>query len=589
MAKRLVRFGVIVFAAVAVCLVFAAEARKSSVDPYKVLGVQRNASQRDIQKAFHKLSLKYHPDKNKSKGAQAKFEEINNAYEILSDEERRKNYDLYGDENPGPSFDTGNTGNHGGYHHFTSGGADENGFKFRPDDWQNMGGQGKSQSFSFSFGGPSGGNSFGFGLNDLFSNFFGRDMSKGPKFEGSSGSRDSDYGGFHSSTDFPKSTAKNIQVVDSSVFEREINNEGVTWLLVSYGPSMPLDRQQELILEEVASSLKGALKVGKVNCESNKSFCKNHGIYPRQAPRAFIYSFRDVDSGYFVEFDGEVNAKRLKSFCQDNLPRVSKHINLDTFDVSFGAGGRLPHVMLLSTRKEAPTIWRALSGLYRKRFVFYHTQVLDVSNPAVKRLGVDAVPALVGWLSNGEKHVIKTGITVKGLESAVQELSVLLNGFEKKNKKVSSSQAKKQEAESSRKDIPLLTASNFNSICGETTPVCIIGAYRSSKARKNLESILLMVSQKTMSRRQSLSSESKDPASHAMLDAVKQQAFLDAFGDDSGFSSADELLLAYKPRKGKYAAVEGSSVTLEEAEIFVGSVLSGDIQFKKVRRKPKLN
>lgn len=61
-----------------------------TVDPYKVLGVEKNASQREIQKAFHKLSLQYHPDKNKNKGAQEKFAEINNAYEILSDEEKRK-------------------------------------------------------------------------------------------------------------------------------------------------------------------------------------------------------------------------------------------------------------------------------------------------------------------------------------------------------------------------------------------------------------------------------------------------------------------------------------------------------------------
>ncbi|KAL7588542.1 hypothetical protein Lser_V15G41069 [Lactuca serriola] len=48
-----------------------------SLDPYKVLGVEKDASWRQIQKAFHKLSLQYHPDKNKNKGAQEKFEEIN--------------------------------------------------------------------------------------------------------------------------------------------------------------------------------------------------------------------------------------------------------------------------------------------------------------------------------------------------------------------------------------------------------------------------------------------------------------------------------------------------------------------------------
>ncbi|KAJ8749733.1 hypothetical protein K2173_012284 [Erythroxylum novogranatense] len=61
-----------------------------TIDPYKVLGIEKNASQWEIQKAFHKLSLQYHFDKNKNKGAQEKFAEINNAYEILYDEEKGK-------------------------------------------------------------------------------------------------------------------------------------------------------------------------------------------------------------------------------------------------------------------------------------------------------------------------------------------------------------------------------------------------------------------------------------------------------------------------------------------------------------------
>lgn len=91
-------------------LCFLLELEAKTFDPYKVLGVDKTASQREIQKAFHKLSLQYHPDKNKAKGAQEKFSQINNAYEILSDEEKRKNYDLYGDEKGNPGFQTGYPG-----------------------------------------------------------------------------------------------------------------------------------------------------------------------------------------------------------------------------------------------------------------------------------------------------------------------------------------------------------------------------------------------------------------------------------------------------------------------------------------------
>ncbi|CAL5420361.1 unnamed protein product [Camellia sinensis] len=220
-----------------------------------VLGVERNASQYQIQKAFDKLSLQYQPNKNKNKGAQEKFAKINNAYDILSDEEKRKNYDLYGVEKGNPGFDAGNAGDQGGYTYFTSG-PRQNGFNFRPNEWQNMGG------------------------------------------------------------------------------------------------------------------------------------------------------------------------------------------------------------------------------------------VRDVSDPAARKLGVDALPAVVGWLSNGEKHTLKTRISVKDVKSAVEDLSALLDGFEKRNKKTASSQAKKPHSEAGDKQIPLLTPFNFDALCGDTAPVCIIGAFRSSKARGKLETIL---------------------------------------------------------------------------------------------------
>lgn len=66
-------------------------------DYYKTLGVARDASQDAIKKAFRKLALKYHPDRNKGKpGAEEAFKTINEAYAVLSDPEKRKQYDMYG-------------------------------------------------------------------------------------------------------------------------------------------------------------------------------------------------------------------------------------------------------------------------------------------------------------------------------------------------------------------------------------------------------------------------------------------------------------------------------------------------------------
>ncbi|DAC72389.1 MAG TPA: molecular chaperone DnaJ [Thermoplasmata archaeon] len=65
-------------------------------DYYEILGLERSASKDDIKKAYRKLALKYHPDKNKEKGAEEKFKEISEAYGVLYDDEKRKMYDQHG-------------------------------------------------------------------------------------------------------------------------------------------------------------------------------------------------------------------------------------------------------------------------------------------------------------------------------------------------------------------------------------------------------------------------------------------------------------------------------------------------------------
>jgi molecular chaperone DnaJ len=65
-------------------------------DYYKILNVDRNASKADIKKAYRKLALKYHPDKNKEKGSDEKFKQISEAYAVLFDDEKRAMYDQYG-------------------------------------------------------------------------------------------------------------------------------------------------------------------------------------------------------------------------------------------------------------------------------------------------------------------------------------------------------------------------------------------------------------------------------------------------------------------------------------------------------------
>ncbi|MEN9604493.1 MAG: hypothetical protein RJB39_178 [Candidatus Parcubacteria bacterium] len=93
-------------------------------DYYKILGVEKSASQDEIKKAFRKLALEHHPDKNG--GKDEKFKEINEAYSTLSDAKKRQQYDTFGSAGPGAGFGGGNYGGGGGQ---GFGGFDFSGFQ----------------------------------------------------------------------------------------------------------------------------------------------------------------------------------------------------------------------------------------------------------------------------------------------------------------------------------------------------------------------------------------------------------------------------------------------------------------------------
>ena len=123
-------------------------------DYYKTLGVEKNVSKDDLKKAFYKLAHKYHPDKNKgNEEASKKFKEASEAYSVLSDDNKRAQYDRFGSAGPGGAgFNAGQ----GGFQGFNGG--------------QGFGGFDFSQ---FTQGQGFNGQTFEFDLGDLFGEFFG--------------------------------------------------------------------------------------------------------------------------------------------------------------------------------------------------------------------------------------------------------------------------------------------------------------------------------------------------------------------------------------------------------------------------------
>lgn len=117
-------------------------------DYYKMLGVEKSASQADIKKAYRALAKKYHPDKNKGdKAAENKFKDISEAYEVLGDKDKRAQYDQLG----------------ANWRQFQQGGGPSGG------RYQSYGGGFSQQDINDMFGGGGGGG----GFSDFFEQFFG--------------------------------------------------------------------------------------------------------------------------------------------------------------------------------------------------------------------------------------------------------------------------------------------------------------------------------------------------------------------------------------------------------------------------------
>lgn len=106
-------------------------------DYYEVLGVSKGASSEELKKAYRKLALEWHPDRNKSSNAHDKFKEINEAYEVLSDPKKRETYDQFGHAAAGQ----GPFGGSGGYrqgpftYYYSTGGGGQQGNPFEGFDF----------------------------------------------------------------------------------------------------------------------------------------------------------------------------------------------------------------------------------------------------------------------------------------------------------------------------------------------------------------------------------------------------------------------------------------------------------------------
>jgi len=389
----------------------------SKEDYYKILGVKRNASEREIKKAFKKLSLKYHPDKNKDKSEWAKnmFIKVANAYEVLSDPEKRKIYDKYGEEGVKEQTARENSGQQGGH-----------------------------------FGG-FGGFNMGGDFDEIFSQFMG------------GGRGHQRHGGFHNQRQhfqeeeeeekdlFPNTDVINLSMDSISKLyrRREI------WFVLFYkGADKDLKNMIEL-WKTLAEKVYGIFKVAAINCKKDEEICEEFDVHSTP----LIVYFPEGSQPEEV-YRGLKTWEAIFKFGASKMQSFVRVINSNNYGDFINENPTQHKVILFTQRKSTPPLFKALSKHFKDKLNF--GEIRQSEKELAQRFDIKAFPSVL-VISDGENY---KGVKYEGALTR-DALEKLLNQY--------AYTPKKKEENATVKE---LTNDNYNKyrLCNESDNknICVI-------------------------------------------------------------------------------------------------------------------
>ena len=304
-------------------------------DYYKLLGVKRSATKSEIRRAFKKLSLKYHPDKNKDnpEKAKAKFIKIANAYEVLNDDKLRKIYDEQGEE----------------------------GVK------QHQQG-----------GGQHGGN-----FQDIFNFFFrGANMN----FQNQEGPEKN----FFENTDVLTLKMENISKLLS---RRKI------WFVYFFKSKDEGFENMNNKIKEISSQCYGIFNFGAVNCKDDEEICEEYSVYSTPKIVYFPESANEVEE----EYKGNIDFQSIFKYGAKLMQNFVRVINKDNYNDFITSYPERYHVLLFTTKKTTPPLFKSLSKDYLNHLSF--GEVRQTENELIKTFNVDKFPTLM-VLTNYETNEV---------------------------------------------------------------------------------------------------------------------------------------------------------------------------------------
>lgn len=316
-------------------------------DYYKILGVPRNADDKTLKRAFKKLSLKYHPDKNKDnpEWAKEKFVEVANVYEVLSDPKQREIYDKYGEEGVNQQQQRDAQGGGGGFH------------GMNPDDIFNQffGGGGGGGGFHFNFGGGHPGGHRG---------HHQQQQQQRPV------------------NHFENSDVTELNVQSISQFYRR----NIVWVVFFYKPSDPQLKEKAEEIKTLAEKMHGIIGVGVADCEEDEEICEEFIAYDTPSLKIFTEKMRD---------DGELYKGKIawKSISNAATSKMESFVSIVTESNYLDFMNREKDnfkVLLFSSKKSVPAIYKALSK--------FSTQIsygfVRQSDNLTKQFQISTVPSL---------------------------------------------------------------------------------------------------------------------------------------------------------------------------------------------------
>lgn len=366
-------------------------------DYYKILGLSRNASSKDIKAAYRKLALKYHPDKveeaDKEK-AEGIFVRVSEAYAILSDDDKRKVYDKHGKKGL-EMMERGMDPESQGF-----GGFGDAGGGFGPGN----------TNFKVRFNGGSAGHNFNFDPFSMFNEMFGGAGGfEGIKVE---------FGG-------PGMGQQRQQRKPKPAVELFKNNQNITrlgspkfpdessrylWLIAFYDYQHDHAEKVQGPVEKLATKVRGTYKIGALNCGKNKketAFCRDMGIDMDDLP-VFGFFYEGKSTFYDDEGTGRVpNARQLHEFATKNMPvdrirniNTVEHIKERLVEPLFRDETHEAAILLLSDKYETGPMFASLAYTHRNTFLFGESRAKNLK--IAKEFDLKRYPMIVALVPPGQ-------------------------------------------------------------------------------------------------------------------------------------------------------------------------------------------